>query len=59
MMPYDSNLQRLIDRRLFLLAGLSGLGGCSSLMFRGQSPEIETIAEEKFRGQSPEFETIA
>jgi flagellar basal body P-ring protein FlgI len=47
MMPYDADLQRLIDRRLFLLTGLAGCCGCSSLMFRGQTPEIEVLEEEK------------
>jgi len=47
MMPYDANLKRLIDRRHFLLAGLGGFCGCSTLMFRGQSPDVEAVEEEK------------
>ncbi len=36
-----------IARRMFLAAGLSGICGCSTLMFRGQTPEIEAAADEK------------
>jgi flagellar basal body P-ring protein FlgI len=40
------NVPATCDRRLFLALGLSGLCGCATPLFRGQTPELETAAEE-------------
>jgi flagellar basal body P-ring protein FlgI len=45
MMPHDADLKRIVDRRLFLALGLSGLCGCATPLFRGQTPEAEAAAE--------------
>lgn len=45
MTPLDADLQRMLDRRLFLAAGLSSVCGCAMPLFRGQTPEAETAAE--------------
>jgi flagellar basal body P-ring protein FlgI len=47
MMPNDFDLQRLMDRRLFLALGLSSCAGCSTLLTRGQTPEPEVVEEKK------------
>jgi len=45
--PLERDLQRLLDRRLFLAAGLAGCCGCASPLFRGQTPEVEVSDEKK------------
>jgi flagellar basal body P-ring protein FlgI len=58
MKPHDADLKRIVDRRLFLALGLSGVCGCQApwlsgsllpgTLFRGQTPEIEAaLADEK------------
>jgi flagellar basal body P-ring protein FlgI len=47
MKPLDADLQRLIDRRLFLAAGLASCWGCASPLFRGQTPELDSGDEKK------------
>src|SRR5262245_290125 len=47
MMPYDAEIQRLLDRRLFLALGLAGVYGCAAPLFRGQTPEETEVLEEK------------
>lgn len=46
MKPLDADLQRLLDRRLFLAAGLAMCGGCATPLFRGQTPEIDSAIDE-------------
>lgn len=36
-----------LDRRLFLLLGLGSCCGCAMPLFRGQTPEIESVVEKK------------
>jgi len=50
MMPYDADLKRLIDRRMFLALGLSTCWGCATPLFRGQSPEIDEAPDAAEQG---------
>jgi flagellar basal body P-ring protein FlgI len=47
MTPYDADLMRLLNRRLFLALGLSGVCGCATPLFRGQTPDAEAAATAK------------
>jgi flagellar basal body P-ring protein FlgI len=36
-----------LDRRLFLALGVTGIWGCATPLFRGQTPELDAASEEK------------
>lgn len=46
MMPHD-DLQRLLNRRLFLSLGLTTCCGCAMPLLRGQTPEVVATSEKK------------
>jgi flagellar basal body P-ring protein FlgI len=51
MMPFDAQLDRLLTRRSLLACGLAGvcgagISGCAMPLFRGQTPDVEAVAED-------------
>lgn len=46
MLSMERPRQLAFARRLFLALGLSGMAGCATPFFRGQTPELDTAAEE-------------